>query len=529
MFLKQSKKHNAILFHVHTSYSDSLAAQEIKDQEPGGTDPSAINKAQYKSMWRSTSNKLFTYALTPGGDHNHTYAPKYLLQEALPRFFSTTDTPTAGPTGPVTPGAGAISTALSDITKFRPLSTEELRALIQTPFPRIRIPGLSFSEIDTKAAESARPGEDVYLSIPFLGEYTAAIYKYLVIIVGILSVARIIQGGFVISIPDGSGTTHSTGKQMIVQAVTGLIVSTTSYLILYTINPKLVQFENLKIKYSVGQNITQPSEEADAGPAESSNFESGIKVTEKLTATHQVTNAMFKKDRINTIDVDGWQIWSNFTDAQKQEVLPHLFKQIAVCGEENSWVTITDVPGWNNHKIHAQALPQLRKAVQLATDLGFKVYPGGTIRTTESLVKLWNTGVVARYQTKTSGWQKNQGKISLPTCDSPHMTGGAIDVNLIHNTTKKGVKAEDSFKITPENYNTKFLGDPYKIILEYIFNQAGFVRLCTEHWHFEYGVTIRYKEWDKKSRCWAYGNSYDQPIPEAMKQQVNQIVGKPIL
>lgn len=524
------KKHNAILFHLHTNYSDSLAAKEVKDQGPGGLDPDAINKTQYQEAWRSTDGKLFTYTLTPGGDHNHTYAPKYLLQEVLPRFFSLNgyDPSTASAPQPFAPGAGALSTAWNDITRFRPLTTEELRALIQTPFPRIRIPGLSFSAIDTKAAESARPGDDIYLSIPFLGEYTAAIFKYLVVIIGILSVARIIQGGFVIAIPDGSGTTHSTGKQMIVQAITGLIVAVSSYVILYTINPNLVQFSNLKIKYSVGQNLAMPSEEADAGSSQN-DLSASVKVTEKLTAIYQVDETFFKKEQINTKSVDGWPIWNSFTDAQKTEVLPHLFKQTGVCPNENQLIAITDIPGWNNLKIHPQALAPLKKATEIATNLGFKLYPGGTLRTTQDLVRLWNTGVVARYQSKTSGWQKNEGKISSPTCESPHMTGGAVDVNLINIKTKNGVVAEDPYKITPENYNTKFLGDPYKIILEYIFNQAGWVRLCTEHWHFEYGVTIRYKEWDKTSRCWAYGNSYDQPIPEAMKKQVNDIVGQPIL
>ncbi len=64
-----------------------------------------------------------------------------------------------------------------------------------------------------------------------------------------------------------------------------------------------------------------------------------------------------------------------------------------------------------------------------------------------------------------------------------------------------------------------------KVILEQIFHQNGWVRYCSEHWHFEYGVTVRAKAWDKKSRCWQFNGTFDQPIPQSTKDEVNKIVG----
>ncbi len=414
------------------------------------------------------------------------------------------------------------------------LTPEKIKETVSAPQNKIKIPGLTFSNIDSVEAQKIDSDGTFYLNIPFIGEYISAVYRYLVIIGGIVSVGLIVVAGFEYALPDPSGESKSSAKKRMVGAVTGLIITVSSYTILYTINPELVRFDNLKIIYVRGENLPMPSEEtiADTDPSTGqaqTNFSESTTITEKIPNIGDVKAEMFMSTQINTVNVDGFAIWQALTTEQKTEVLPHLFKQIATCPNENTFVTIKDIPNWKGKKIHPNAVEPLRKAVALGESLGFKIFPGGTLRTSDSLVKLWNTGVVARYQTKTKGWQSNQGKISSPSCNSPHATGGAVDANMKDIKNGKVLLAEDSFKITKENYSEHFLNDPYKIILEYIFNQAGWVRLCTEHWHFEYGVTERYQKWDKKSRCWAYGDSYDQPIPDDIKAKVNTLTSKPIL
>jgi D-alanyl-D-alanine dipeptidase len=58
---------------------------------------------------------------------------------------------------------------------------------------------------------------------------------------------------------------------------------------------------------------------------------------------------------------------------------------------------------------------------------------------------------------------------ACPTCNAPHVTGGAVDIALL---TKKGEKV-------------------YSSELEKVMCEAGFVRYAAEGWHFEYG-TERY-------------------------------------
>src|SRR3989344_994135 len=152
------------------------------------------------------------------------------------------------------------ATASSDVAhaiKNTSLSEDELRQLLQKPQPKIKIPGLNFSDITIEGELSGDDLGNTYLNIPFLGEYLAAVYKYLVVIAGIFCLVRIIIGGFLFTIPDTSGNSKSSGKNMIVQAVTGLLISSTSYVILFTINPELVQFRNLKVLYARQADFTQ--------------------------------------------------------------------------------------------------------------------------------------------------------------------------------------------------------------------------------------------------------------------------------
>ena len=534
------KKQGGILFHLHQAEKDKLAVAEIKAEEEGGDDPDAINKDRYLETWKSADGKIFTYRLQSGtgpyGGYGHTYVPNYLLDEVIPRFFGNESydpnahPPVAGTNNQNPAENASLWNDLSRSYNEKKLTDSELQKFLQKPVPKIKIPGLNFSDITLKNLEHTDEN-GTYLYFPFLGEYIKALYKYLIVIMAIVAVIMLIIAGLQWMLPGGEAENISAAKKRIEQAIVGLTIAITSYSILYTINPELVNFRNLRVRMIQPKQFELTAAYDDTAE---DNYPVDTNIVKKLDLITEVTEGMFTPMQINDDKekTDGWAIWNSgsLSDNQKTEILPYLLKQIAKCpiDEPNSGklVDITGVPDWANNKIHADALAAFQNANKIANDLGFKLIPGSSFRDTDNLVTLWNTGVVGRYNQGIAEWKNNEDKISLPSCNAPHATGGAVDVNLYDNDEGKVVlDAADKSKIIAANYASKFLGDKYKIILEYIMNQAGWVRLCSEHWHFEYAVTNRYKAWEvagKKSRCWLHTDSIEQPIPEEMNNIVNQ-------
>ncbi|MBU0660680.1 hypothetical protein KKG22_00705 [Patescibacteria group bacterium] len=133
---------------------------------------------------------------------------------------------------------------------FAKLTTNEIQDLIQEPQPKINIPGLTFSE--PKVIEE---GNTTYLSLPYLSEYIAQMYKFSVIAAGIIAVIMIIVGGFQITMSGGNSEAQSSAKKRITGALVGLVLAAGSYTILYTINPELVSLNNLRVQYVEKENL----------------------------------------------------------------------------------------------------------------------------------------------------------------------------------------------------------------------------------------------------------------------------------
>jgi len=140
---------------------------------------------------------------------------------------------TAGSAGKLNPNvtAGDTYTEVADIPIFQPT-------------PRVTLPGLNFSE--GKTVQDA--AGTTFIFIPFLGEYLAAAYKYGVAIASIFAVVMIINAGFGIAMSGGSPEKINHSKTRIAQSLVGLFLAVGSYTLLYTINPNLVKFKNLKIQ-----------------------------------------------------------------------------------------------------------------------------------------------------------------------------------------------------------------------------------------------------------------------------------------
>lgn len=86
-----------------------------------------------------------------------------------------------------------------------------------------------------------------YKEIAWIGQYIAAIYQYGVGLAVVLAVVVIMAAGFLYLVSAGSQEKVKVAKDYILSALTGLFLALFSYLILYTVNPRLVNLSSLVI------------------------------------------------------------------------------------------------------------------------------------------------------------------------------------------------------------------------------------------------------------------------------------------
>jgi hypothetical protein len=132
--------------------------------------------------------------------------------------------------------------------------------VIEQPQTQITIPGLKFSNPDDVKKMITKEAGGTYLYIPYLGEYIAAIYKYAIVIASIIATFIIMWNGFDWLFSIMSADAVQNAKKRIGEALVGLLIALISYSLLYLINPNLVEFKNLKIKYVEGINVPNYSE-----------------------------------------------------------------------------------------------------------------------------------------------------------------------------------------------------------------------------------------------------------------------------
>ncbi|MFA6995329.1 MAG: pilin [Patescibacteria group bacterium] len=113
------------------------------------------------------------------------------------------------------------------------------------PNIQISIPGLNLT---TSSIQSELNADGSYtVSVPWIGQYIGGIYNYGVGIAGILAAIMLMAGGVLWLISAGDASKITQAKELITGSITGLIILTTSYLLLYTINPELTQFKPIDL------------------------------------------------------------------------------------------------------------------------------------------------------------------------------------------------------------------------------------------------------------------------------------------
>jgi 3D (Asp-Asp-Asp) domain-containing protein len=90
------------------------------------------------------------------------------------------------------------------------------------------------------------PGTDC--SIPWLAQYIKVIYQYLVGLAAIIAAVVFLFGGFIWLTSFGSPEKVNKAKEYMTGAFTGLFLALFSYLILFTINPELVNLKPIVIR-----------------------------------------------------------------------------------------------------------------------------------------------------------------------------------------------------------------------------------------------------------------------------------------
>lgn len=119
---------------------------------------------------------------------------------------------------------------------------------LQLPDPPVpEIFKVEFSKISTVCTDNGSGDQDCVYQVPWLGEYIAEIYKYAVALSTVLAAVVIMVAGFMWTTAGGNNSQVEQARSYISGAVLGLILMLGSYVILYTINPKLVQFDALSL------------------------------------------------------------------------------------------------------------------------------------------------------------------------------------------------------------------------------------------------------------------------------------------
>lgn len=134
------------------------------------------------------------------------------------------------PLGPVS--EGSYTPAISNDVGSKPLEG------VIVPKLGVPIPGLTFS-----SGLEERNGK---ISIPFLAQYISAVYRYLAGIGVVAAAVMIVYGGFKYLVAS-SGVGVKDGKEIISDAVIGLVILLGAYLLLVTVNSQTVNLQALDV------------------------------------------------------------------------------------------------------------------------------------------------------------------------------------------------------------------------------------------------------------------------------------------
>lgn len=129
-------------------------------------------------------------------------------------------------------------------------NTLERTKLIKVEVP---IPGFAQQVIcyDTKTTPGQKIEKERFYYVEDLSSYLANLYQYFVGIVGILAAVMIMYGGIMWILAAGNQSRIQNAKNVIFSAIIGVVIAFSSYLLLYLLNPRTVDYETLQATLDV--------------------------------------------------------------------------------------------------------------------------------------------------------------------------------------------------------------------------------------------------------------------------------------
>jgi len=246
--------------------------------------------------------------------------------------------------------------------------------LADTGMPKLQIdiPTIRFSP----ANPCTTVGDESKLCVNWIAEYIAGIYKYAIGIVGILATVVMMIGGVMWIMSGGNASTAGEAKSWITASLTGLIITLTSYMILFQINPALVIWGPLKIEQviPIPEDVKAFSEKCkptDSGACAVSNmsgFGDRAKQASAICMAESSGNPRVSNTKTKCDNGDYYAVWglfqfnlsaNRFTDASGVSLnCPAAFNKTWV--NSSPTCTVTDINLYN-------------QCVAAATDAGLSI------------------------------------------------------------------------------------------------------------------------------------------------------------
>lgn len=310
--------------------------------------------------------------------------------------------------------------------KKEPLKPEEIELLNPLLNLQVKIPGLEELAQKHSATCTLSGSNDINCSLPWISIYIKSIFNYSIAVVGFLAVITLMIGGIIWLVSGGNMSRLKEAKSWIGASLTGVLIATTSYILLNEINPDLVGFKNVELKY----------------------------IPDDITAYETAGN--------------------------------DLSVQFGECNDTGftgiiSSPNITCIA--SNCRLKPEANAELTALIKDAEAQGIKLTITSALRSIETQARLWNQCMSQAGATEGSC----KGSVAPPNCDSPHIQGIAVDVCIAGSASCGHAGIGKTKEITEANKRYRDC-DTYK--LEQFFKeQHNWVRFCNEWWHFEYSET----------------------------------------
>jgi len=152
------------------------------------------------------------------------------------------------------------------VSAFEPL--EELIPKMKIPIPQL--------EPFQKPTYVEQEGKG-YIFIPWIAQYVSAMYKYALAIGSIIAVIAVMVGGILYLTSAGAPGRIEQGKNIIIGAITGLLIIIFSYIFLNTINPELINLKPIRIQAVKQEQLTVGAYCKDLGAGFNVVTPSGVK------------------------------------------------------------------------------------------------------------------------------------------------------------------------------------------------------------------------------------------------------------